>query len=45
MIYHNSKGKEFVMEESIFGDVALIKAQKADKRGNLIFNKTARNFN
>jgi len=26
-------------------DVALVKAQKADKAGNLIFNKTARNFN
>lgn len=33
------------MEESIVGDFALIKAQKADKKGNLVFNKTARNFN
>ena len=33
------------MEESIIGDFALIKAQKADTKGNLIFNKTARNFN
>jgi len=33
------------MEESIRGDVALVKAWKADKRGNLIFRKTARNFN
>lgn len=33
------------MEEAIIGDFALVKAQKADKSGNLIFNKTARNFN
>ena len=33
------------MEESIFGDYALIKAWKADKAGNLIFRKTANNFN
>ena len=33
------------MEEAIFADFALIKAWKADKRGNLIFRKSARNFN
>jgi len=33
------------MEEAIFGDFALVKAKKADKAGNLVFNKTARNFN
>ncbi|MPC44543.1 Succinyl-CoA:3-ketoacid coenzyme A transferase 1, mitochondrial [Portunus trituberculatus] len=33
------------MEEAITGDFALIKAWKADKAGNLIFRKTARNFN
>ena len=33
------------MEPSIFGDYALIKAKKADKLGNLMFNKTSRNFN
>ena len=38
-------GKEYVMEESIRGDFALIKAWKADTRGNLIFRGTARNFN
>lgn len=38
-------GKRYVREESIFGDFALIKASKADTKGNLIFNKTARNFN
>lgn len=34
-----------MLEESIRGDIALIKAQKADKYGNLIYNKTARNYN
>ena len=33
------------MEEAIHGDFALVKAWKADTRGNLIFRKTARNFN
>ena len=33
------------MEESIYGDFALIKGWKADKAGNLIFRKTANNFN
>lgn len=38
-------GKNYIMEHSLTADVALVKAQKADKAGNLIFNKTARNFN
>lgn len=38
-------GKNYVMERSLTADVALVKAHKADKAGNLIFNKTARNFN
>jgi hypothetical protein len=33
-----------VLEESIVGDFALIKAHKADTKGNLVFNLTARNF-
>ena len=33
------------MEEAIIGDFALVKAWKADKHGNLIFRKSARNFN
>jgi acyl CoA:acetate/3-ketoacid CoA transferase alpha subunit len=33
------------MENTVFGDFALIKAWKADKKGNLIFRKTAQNFN
>lgn len=38
-------GRTYILEHSLMADVALIKAQKADKAGNLIFNKTARNFN
>jgi len=38
-------GEDFLLEEAIKGDFALVKAQKADRFGNLIFNKTARNFN
>ncbi len=33
------------MEESLPADVSLVKAFKADNAGNLVFNKTARNFN
>lgn len=38
-------GEQYVMERSLVADVALVKAIKADKAGNLVFNKTARNFN
>lgn len=38
-------GKEHVLEHSLRGDVALIKAYKADRAGNLIYQKTSRNFN
>lgn len=38
-------GLPYIMEEAITGDFALIKAYKADESGNLIFNKSARNFN
>lgn len=38
-------GEEYIMERSLTADVALVKAYKADKMGNLIFRKTARNFN
>lgn len=37
-------GREFVLELPITGDVALIKAHRADTAGNLVFRKTARNF-
>lgn len=39
------EGRTYILEHSLTADVALVKAQKADKAGNLIFNKTARNFN
>lgn len=38
-------GRHYVMETGLFADLAIIKAQKADKEGNLVFRKTARNFN
>lgn len=38
-------GIDYIMEEAIVGDYALIKAQKADELGNLVFSKSARNFN
>ncbi|XP_059616069.1 succinyl-CoA:3-ketoacid-coenzyme A transferase, mitochondrial [Phlebotomus argentipes] len=41
----NFNGKPYIMEEAITGDFALIKGYKADEMGNLIFNKSARNFN
>ncbi|OTG80359.1 CoA transferase subunit A [Acinetobacter sp. ANC 4648] len=41
-IFH---GKEYILEETLISDISLVKAYKADKAGNLIFRKTARNFN
>ncbi|ANF83205.1 succinyl-CoA--3-ketoacid-CoA transferase (plasmid) [Acinetobacter sp. NCu2D-2] len=38
-------GKEYILEPTLTADVALVKAYKADKAGNLVFRKTARNFN
>ena len=38
-------GKHYVMETALVADVSLVKAWKADKSGNLVFRKTARNFN
>lgn len=38
-------GKRYIMETGLFADVAIVKAWKADTKGNLIFRKTARNFN
>ncbi|MCM2536123.1 CoA transferase subunit A [Neobacillus pocheonensis] len=38
-------GKKYVLCEPIKADFALIKAKKADRLGNLIYNKSARNFN
>ena len=38
-------GQQYVMETALRADVSLVKAWKADKAGNLVFRKTARNFN
>jgi 3-oxoacid CoA-transferase subunit A len=38
-------GQEYVLERGIFADLAVVKAWKADETGNLVFRKTARNFN
>ncbi len=38
-------GRDYILEESITGDFAIVKAWKADRYGNLIFRQTARNFN
>ena len=38
-------GEWYVMERALTADVALVKAWKADRAGNLLFRKTARNFN
>ena len=38
-------GETFILERGIKADVALVKAWKADRMGNLIYRKTARNFN
>jgi 3-oxoacid CoA-transferase subunit A len=38
-------GHHYVMETALKADVSLVKAWKADKAGNLVFRKTARNFN
>jgi 3-oxoadipate CoA-transferase alpha subunit len=37
-------GKHYVLEMPIYGDVALIKAEKGDRWGNLVYRKAARNF-
>ncbi len=41
----NFDGEEFILERGIFADLAIVKAWKADESGNLVFRKTARNFN
>ncbi|WP_261129257.1 CoA transferase subunit A [Bacillus sp. Marseille-Q3570] len=41
----NIDGKDYLLEYGMTADVSLVRAQKADKMGNLIYNKTARNFN
>ncbi|GAA4061411.1 CoA transferase subunit A [Nonomuraea soli] len=38
-------GREYVLERAITTDYALVRAARADRHGNLVFNKSARNFN
>lgn len=42
---HEFEGRTYVMERAIHADVALVRAHKADTLGNLVYYKTARNFN
>ena len=37
-------GRDYVLEHALRGDVALVKAHRADRMGNLVYRKTARNF-
>jgi 3-oxoacid CoA-transferase len=39
------RGREYVLEHALYADVALVKAYKADTRGNLVFRGTAQNAN
>ena len=38
-------GKEYILEEALTADFSIVRAWKGDKMGNLIYNKTAQNFN
>lgn len=39
------RGEDYILEEGIFADLSIVKAWKADETGNVVFRKTARNFN
>jgi 3-oxoacid CoA-transferase subunit A len=41
----NGAPETYILENGIFADLAIVKAWKADTTGNLVFRKTARNFN
>ena len=38
-------GEDYILEQGIFADLSIVKAWKADETGNVVFRKTARNFN
>src|SRR5487761_622664 len=42
---HDFDGEHYVMERGIFADLAIVHAWKGDPEGNLVYRKTARNFN
>ena len=39
------RGEDYILEQGIFADLAIVKGWKADEKGNVVFRKTARNFN
>ena len=41
----NFHGKDYMLEEALTADFSLVRAAKADRAGNLVYNKTAQNFN
>ena len=43
--HHDFDGETYILERGLVMDLAIVKAWKADETGNLVFRKTARNFN
>ena len=43
--HRDFNGETYILETGLVSDLSIVKAEKADTQGNLIFNKTARNFN
>lgn len=43
--HHDFDGETYILERGIVADLAIVKGWKADESGNVIFRKTARNFN
>jgi 3-oxoacid CoA-transferase subunit A len=41
----DGQAEDYILERGIFADLSIVKAWKADETGNLVFRKTARNFN
>lgn len=42
---HGAQSRQYILETGLYADLALVKASHADPFGNLVYNKTARNFN
>ena len=42
---HDGEEREYVLEHAIVADFGLVRAWKGDRHGNLVFNKSSRNFN
>jgi 3-oxoacid CoA-transferase subunit A len=43
--HKNFDGETYILERGLFADLAIVKARRGDQEGNLIYRKTARNFN